>query len=90
VIGISADPVEKQAKFRDKYDLNMSLLADTDKEVARAYGVFKPKILYGKSFLGLERTTFIIGKDGKIKRVFPKVKVDGHTEQILRALDEIG
>jgi len=87
VIGISADNVAKQARFRDKYELNMPLLADTDKKVATAYGVFKEKIMYGKKVMGLERTTFIIGKDGLIKKVFPKVKVDGHVEQVLEALE---
>jgi len=87
VIGISADNVAKQARFRDKYELNMPLLADTDKKVATAYGVFKEKIMYGKKVMGLERTTFIIGQDGLIKKVFPKVKVDGHVEQVLEALE---
>jgi len=86
VIGISADSVQKQAKFRDKYELNMPLLADTDKKVAEAYGVYKEKTMYGKKVMGLERTTFIIGKDGRIVKIFPKVKVDGHVEEVLAAL----
>lgn len=86
VIGISADPVQKQAKFRDKYDLNMPLLADTEKKVADTYGVYKEKTMYGKKVMGLERTTFVIGKDGKIAKIFPKVKVDGHIEEVLAAL----
>ncbi len=89
MLGISADNVNKQAKFRDKYNLNMPLLADTEKEVAGAYGVYKEKNMYGKKVMGLERTTFIIGKDGLIKRIFPKVKVDGHTDEVLRALESI-
>jgi thioredoxin-dependent peroxiredoxin len=64
----------------------MPLLADTNKEVATGYGVYKEKNMYGKKVMGLERTTFIIGKDGKIKKIFPKVKVDGHVEQVLEAL----
>ncbi len=88
-LGISADSVEKQAKFRDKYGLNMPLLADTEKKVAANYGVYKEKNMYGKKVMGLERTTFIIGKDGLIKKIFPKVQVDGHTEEVLRALDEL-
>ncbi len=72
--------MEKQAQFRDKYQLNMPLLADTAKEVATRYGAYKEK---------LERTTFIVGKDGTIKKVFPQVKVDGHVEEVLKALDEI-
>ena len=89
-MGASADSVEKQAKFRDKYHLNMPLLADTEKQVAAEYGVYKKKSLYGKVGMGLERTTFIIGKDGLIKKIFSKVKVDGHAEEVLQALDCIG
>ncbi len=87
-LGISADSSEKQAKFRDKYSLNMPLPADTEKKVAEAYGVLKQKSLFGKSFAGIERTTFIIGMDGRIKKIFPKVKVSGHAEEVLEALKE--
>ncbi len=86
VLGISGDDVAKQARFRDKYGLNMPLLSDPDKKVLTTYGIFKKKLLYGKSFLGIERMTFIIGKDGVIKKIFPKVKVDGHVEEVLEAL----
>jgi len=89
LIGASADAVDKQAKFRDKYQLNMPLLADTEKDMAARYGVYKEKSLYGKIGMGLERTTFIIGKDGVIKKIFPKVKVEGHVEEVLNALDAI-
>jgi peroxiredoxin Q/BCP len=89
LIGASADAVEKQAKFRDKHRLNMPLLADTEKDVAARYGVYKEKSLYGKIGMGLERTTFIIGKDGVIKKIFQKVKVEGHVEEVLQALDAI-
>jgi peroxiredoxin Q/BCP len=89
VIGISADDVARQAKFRDKYRLNMPLLSDTEKKTISAYGVFKEKSMYGKTVLGIERMTFIIGKDGVIKKIFPKVKVDGHTEEVLKALASI-
>lgn len=67
----------------------MPLLADTDKKVSQAYGVYKEKMMYGKPVMGLERTTFIIGKDGLIKKIFPKVKVDGHIEAVLAALDQV-
>jgi thioredoxin-dependent peroxiredoxin len=67
----------------------MPLLADTDKKVAEAYGVYKEKQMYGKTVMGLERTTFIIGKDGKIKKIFLKVKVDAHIEEVLKALDQL-
>ncbi len=76
----------QQAKFRDSYDLNMPLLADPQKKTLEDYGVFKQKSMYGKTVLGIERTTFIIGKDGLIKKIFPKVKVDGHVEEVLEAL----
>ena len=86
VLGISADSVDKQARFREKYSLNMPLLADTGKATAKAYGVYKEKTMYGKKVMGIERTTFIIGSDAKIVKIFPKVKVDGHVEQVLAAL----
>jgi peroxiredoxin Q/BCP len=66
----------------------MSLLADTEKRVATKYGVFKEKKMYGKTFMGIERTTFIIDKAGRVMKIFPKVKVDGHVEKVLAALDE--
>jgi peroxiredoxin Q/BCP len=86
VLGISADTVGQQGKFRDKYDLNMPLLSDPDKKTISAYGVYVEKSMYGKKVMGIERTTFIIGKDGLIKKIFPKVKVDGHVEEVLAAL----
>jgi peroxiredoxin Q/BCP len=89
VLGISADNVDRQAKFRDKYSLNMPLLADKEKEVAAAFGVYKEKNMYGKKVMGIERTTFIIGKDGIIRKIFPKVKVDGHTEEVLAILNQL-
>ncbi len=88
VLGISADDVQRQAKFREKYNLNMPLLADPGRKVASAYGVYKEKDMYGKKVMGIERTTFIIGKDGLIRKIFPKVKVDGHVEEVLAALDK--
>jgi len=89
VIGISADTVERQARFRDKYGLNMPLLADPEKKVLSIYGVYKEKKMYGKSVVGIERTTFIIDREGIIRRIFPKVKVDGHVEEVLKALAEV-
>jgi peroxiredoxin Q/BCP len=86
VLGVSADTPEKQKKFKDKYDLPFTLLADTDKKVAQAYGVLKEKNMYGKKVIGIERTTFIIGPDGKITRVFPKVKAEGHAAEVLAAM----
>jgi peroxiredoxin Q/BCP len=68
----------------------MPLLADTEKRVAADYGVYRKKSLYGKIGMGIERTTFIIGKDGTVKKIFPKVKVAGHVEEVLQALDAMG
>ena len=67
----------------------MPLLADTDRKVAEAYGVYKEKSMYGRKVMGIERTTFLIGKDGLIQRVYPKVKVDGHIEEVLQALGDM-
>jgi len=89
VVGISGDSTALHEKFRTKYDLNFPLLSDVGNEVGRAYGVYKKKSLYGREFMGIERTTFVIGRDGVVRKVFPKVKVGGHTEQVLAALKEI-
>ena len=86
MIGISADNPKAQAKFREKFDLNMPLLSDTEKKVAQAYGVYKEKNMYGKKVMGIERTTFVIDEDGKIEKIFRKVKAQGHAEQVLAAL----
>ena len=90
VAGISADAPTSHAKFADKYDLKFPLLSDPENRVTRAYGVYKKKSLYGREFMGIERSTFIIDRSGVIRKVFPKVKVDGHSEQVLAALKEIG
>lgn len=86
VLGVSADSVERHGKFRDKYDLNFPLLADEDKVACKAYGVWKQKMLYGKKFMGILRTTFIIDPKGKIAQIFPRVKVKGHVEAVVEAL----
>jgi thioredoxin-dependent peroxiredoxin len=85
VIGISPDEVTAQAKFKSKYELSFPLLADHDHKIAEAYGVWKEKSMYGKKYMGIERTTFLI-KDGKIARVFEKVKPEGHAAEVLAAL----
>ena len=89
IVGVSPDKVAKQARFKEKYGLPFTLLADEDHKIAEAYGVWKLKKNYGREYMGIERTTFIIDKDGKIARVFPKVKVDGHVDEVLAALKEI-
>jgi thioredoxin-dependent peroxiredoxin len=86
VLGVSADSVTKQKKFKEKYDLPYSLLADEDKKMCAAYGVMKEKSMYGKKFLGIARTTFVIGADGKIEKIFENVKPDGHAEEVLASL----
>jgi len=89
VVGISPDKVEKQAKFKAKYDLPFPLLADTEHKVAEAYGAWQLKKNYGREYMGLVRSTFIIGAGGKILKVFPKVKVDGHVTNVLEAVKEL-
>ena len=86
VVGVSPDSPERQAKFKEKYDLPFTLLSDPDKKLANAFEVVKEKNMYGKKVMGIERSTFVIGPDGKIKQVFEKVKADGHAEEVLAAL----
>jgi peroxiredoxin Q/BCP len=87
VLGVSNDDQTSHQKFANKYELTFPLLSDVDKKVAEAYGVYKEKSMYGKKHMGIERTTFVIGKDGKVKKIFPKVKVEGHVEEVLQALE---
>jgi peroxiredoxin Q/BCP len=88
VIGVSADSVARHQKFVAKYDLPFTLLADEDKEIIKAYGVWGMKKLYGKEYEGIYRETFIIDGEGKIAHIFLKVKTKTHTEQILEALNQ--
>jgi thioredoxin-dependent peroxiredoxin len=83
---MSGDPVEALVKFRDKYKLNFPLLSDEDHRVLEAYGVWQEKNMYGRKTMGISRTTYIIGAEGKVAHVFPKVKVDGHIQEVLAAL----
>ncbi len=89
VLGISPDPVAKVKKFHDKQGLNFALLADEGHRVADAYGVWVEKSMYGKTYFGNERTTFIIGSDGRVAEVLRKVKPGEHDELVLRALAEV-
>jgi len=86
ILGISADPPQRQKKFEDKYDLPYTLLSDTDKRVCDAFGVIKEKNMYGKKVKGIARTTFVIGPDGRITHVFENVKAQGHAEEVLEYL----
>ena len=89
ILGVSIDPQERHQKFIEKYDLPFSLLADTDKKVVQKYGVWQEKKLYGKTFMGIVRTTFLIDKTGTVKKIFPKVKVKTHIEEVLKELKEL-
>ncbi|MCG8450203.1 MAG: thioredoxin-dependent thiol peroxidase [Pirellulales bacterium] len=89
VFGVSPDSVASHAKFRDKYKLNFPLLADSDHKVAEKYGAWREKNMYGKKSMGIQRSTYLIDDVGKIARVWKRVKVDGHDEQVLEALREL-
>jgi peroxiredoxin Q/BCP len=86
VLGISPDTPKAQASFKAKYHLPFHLLCDQDKAVAKAYGVLKEKTMYGKKVMGIERTTFVIGPDGRVERTYAQVTAKGHAEEILCAL----
>jgi len=88
VLGISADKPATQKKFQDKYDLPYTLLSDVDKKTCEAFGVIKEKNMYGRKVMGIARTTFVIGPDGKIMHVFEKVKPEGHAEEVLTFLKD--
>ena len=88
VLGVSADSAASHKKFKSKFDLNFPLLADTEKKIIEGYDVWKEKSMYGKKYMGIERTTYIIDKNGKISHIFPKVKVEDHYDEVLAALDE--
>ena len=89
IIGISTDSVKSHKKFAEKYGLPFNLLADEKKQVVQEYGVWKEKNMYGRKYMGIERTTFIINSDGKITNIFPKVKVDEHNKEVMEALKEL-
>jgi len=86
VLGISPDSVKSHQSFVKKQNLNFTLLSDPDNKVAEAYGAWGEKSMYGKKYMGILRSTFVIGKDGNIKHVFEKVKPDGHAEEVIQVL----
>ncbi|WP_407492882.1 peroxiredoxin [Pseudooceanicola sp. MF1-13] len=86
LLGVSKDTVEKHAKFRAKHDLTAILLSDAEGDVCERYGVWAEKKMYGKTFMGINRATFLIDGEGKIAKVWPKVKVAGHVEEVLDAV----
>jgi thioredoxin-dependent peroxiredoxin len=85
ILGVSADPVKAQDKFRDKYSLAFPLVSDETHRMLEAYGVWGEKSMYGKTFMGVERLTYLIDRQGRIAKVWPKVKVDGHAEEVLES-----
>ena len=89
IIGVSADSEDSHKKFASKYNLPFMLLSDPDKSTIKDYGVWKEKSMYGKKYMGIERTTFLIDKKGKIARIFPKVKVSNHVNEVIAALNEL-
>ena len=88
MLGVSPDTPSAQKNFKEKFDLPFTLLADASRKVANLYGVVKEKNMYGKKVMGIERTTFLIGPDGRIARIFPKVKAEGHAEEVAAALQQ--
>ena len=89
LLGISPDTPKAQKKFEEKFDLPFTLLGDAEKKVANLYGVYKEKNMYGKKVMGVARTTFIIGPEGKVKHVFNKVKPEGHANEVLAELKRL-
>ena len=90
VLGVSPDGAKSHRKFADKYQLSFPLLCDEDHAVSEKFGAWGEKSMYGRKFLGITRSTFLIGPDGKIRKVWPKVKVDGHVAEVVAALDAGG
>jgi thioredoxin-dependent peroxiredoxin len=89
VVGISPDDIDAQSKFKAKYKLPFTLLADVDHRAAEAYGVWKEKSMYGRKYMGIERSTFLIGKDSSIQKVYLKVKPDGHADEVLGDVEKL-
>jgi len=90
IVGVSKDPVTKHDKFKAKYDLPFALASDADGDVCERYGVWKEKSMYGKTYMGIERTTVLIDRDGVVRQVWPKVKVPGHADAVLKAVQSLG
>jgi thioredoxin-dependent peroxiredoxin len=88
ILGVSPDKPAALAKFKEKYKLPFTLLSDVDHKVAEAYGTWVEKSMYGRTYMGVERSTFLIGKDGKIKQIFRKVKPDRHATEVCQVLQE--
>ncbi len=89
IIGLSPDSVQSHKKFAEKYELPFILLSDEDKKVLEKYGVWKEKSMYGRKYMGVERTTVLVDEKGIIRKIYPKVKVNGHVDQVAKDLKEI-
>lgn len=89
VVGISCDPPDSHSKFRDKYELNFPLLSDLEHQVAEKFGAWREKNMYGKKSMGVQRSTFLIGPDGRVVKVWKRVQVDSHADDVLKALAEL-
>ncbi|HEU5466025.1 MAG TPA: thioredoxin-dependent thiol peroxidase [Gemmatimonadales bacterium] len=89
ILGISPDSVKSHQKFKEKFDLPFTLLADEDHAIAEKYGVWQKKSMYGRTYMGIARTTFVIDKSGKVAKIFEKVKPKGHAEEVEQAIDEL-
>ena len=89
IIGVSPDACKAQLKFATKYSLPFRLLADTEHTLAEAFGVWAERSMYGKKYMGIDRTTFLLDESGMITHVFPKVKIEGHAEEVLKAVKEV-
>ena len=89
ILGVSGDSVKKHANFKKKYNLPFTLLADTDHAISEAYGVWKQKSMFGKKYMGIDRTTFVIDKHGKVAKVFEKVQIAGHAAEVEKAVQEL-
>ena len=89
ILGVSIDSPERHQKFIEKYDLPFTLISDVDQKVVNKYGVWQEKKLYGRTFMGIVRSTFIIDKTGVVRKIFPKVRVKNHIDEILEALKEL-
>ncbi|GGF65577.1 hypothetical protein GCM10007301_26660 [Azorhizobium oxalatiphilum] len=90
ILGVSGDPVTAQDKFKAKYELDFPLGSDETHAMLEAYGVWGEKSMYGKTFMGVSRVTLLVGRDGTVAQVWPKVKVDGHAEEVLEAAKALG
>jgi peroxiredoxin Q/BCP len=89
VIGVSPDSLESHRKFKQKHGLPYQLLADESHQLADAFGIWKQKSMYGLKFMGVERTTVIIGRNGRVARIFPRVKIPGHVQEVEKAVREL-